>query len=183
VTDRTEAPTEVSAEHEIHGVTPEMIDWWWVNMEKGYPLWCPEEHKSLEWEVPPKTGDHVAAIQIVEESVGGGPIMKIRLSLQDPSSCPVPVDYDHLALWAPLDPDNKPMAYVIHQYKATEYGTLLRSTFHSVMQLPEDFGERFLKHNKDEISNFPKFLPQLYQMWRAVKDPEINRQCSLRVKK
>ena len=183
MTDQVEARTEVSAEHEIHGVTPEMIDWWWVNMEKGYHLWCPEEHKSLEWEVPPKPGDHVGAIQIDEQSMGGGPAMKVRLRFEDPAECPVPVNYDHLMVAAGIGPDNKPIGYVIHQYKATEYGTLIRSTFHSAMPLPEDFGERFLKHNKEENANFPKFLPQLYQMWQAVKDPEINRQCNLKVKK
>jgi len=183
MTDLVQKGTLVSAEHEIHGVKPEMIDWWWVNMEEGYPLWCPEEHKSFEWEVPPKPGNHVGAIQIAGESIGGGPMTKIRIRWQDPAECPVPVDYEHLLVGAAIDPDNKPMGYVIHQYKATDYGTLLRSTFHSVMPFPEDFGERFLKHNKDEIVNFPKFLPQLYQMWQAVKDPEINRQCSLRMKK
>jgi hypothetical protein len=59
----------------------------------------------------------------------------------------------------------------------------MRSTLHALIPVPEDLGERFLKHNKEENANFPKFLPQLYQMWQAVKDPKINRQSNFRVKK
>ena len=46
-------------DHVIPGVTAEMIDWWWVNMEKGYELWCPEEHKGFKWEVEPPPGGHI----------------------------------------------------------------------------------------------------------------------------
>ena len=35
--------------HEIPGVTPEMIDWFWDNMEKAYYLWAPDEHVSFVW--------------------------------------------------------------------------------------------------------------------------------------
>jgi hypothetical protein len=34
-------------------------------------------------------------------------------------------------------------------------------------------------HDRAEVSTFPRFLPDLYRLWQAVKDPEINRQCSL----
>ena len=53
---------DLVVDHELHGVTPEMIDWWWDNMEKGYPLWHPEDHISFVWEVAPATVGHVGAI-------------------------------------------------------------------------------------------------------------------------
>lgn len=28
-------------QHFLPGVEPEMLDWWWANMEKGYYLWLP----------------------------------------------------------------------------------------------------------------------------------------------
>jgi hypothetical protein len=40
-------------DHVIPGVTAGMIHWWWVNMEKGYELLCPDEHKGFKWEKKP----------------------------------------------------------------------------------------------------------------------------------
>ena len=39
--------THIDWKHE--GVTAEMIDWFWSNMEKGFILWHPEEHEPLVW--------------------------------------------------------------------------------------------------------------------------------------
>ena len=45
-------------DHELPGVTPEMLDWWWKNMvdPEYYKLWHPEDHISIEWEVPIQEG-------------------------------------------------------------------------------------------------------------------------------
>ena len=37
------------AQHFLPGVTAEMMDWWWANMEKGYYLWAPGSHKRFNW--------------------------------------------------------------------------------------------------------------------------------------
>jgi len=76
-------PDAVVEHDELVGVTPEMIDWWWVNMEKGYPLWEPNDHKSFVWEVPPPVGGYLGAIQIAEEKMGPMPPMKIRIRWDD----------------------------------------------------------------------------------------------------
>jgi hypothetical protein len=47
----------IVVDHIIPGVTAEMLDWWWVNMEKGYELWCPDEHKAFRWEIKPPPGE------------------------------------------------------------------------------------------------------------------------------
>jgi len=47
---------------QLDGVTPRMIDWFWSNMEKGFVLWHPEQHESLEWPVPPRHGDPLGAV-------------------------------------------------------------------------------------------------------------------------
>ena len=36
-------------QHFLPGVEPEMLDWWWANMEKGYYLWAPGSHKRFSW--------------------------------------------------------------------------------------------------------------------------------------
>jgi hypothetical protein len=38
--------------HELRGVTPEMIDWWWDNIDttERYRMWHPDSHLTFEWE-------------------------------------------------------------------------------------------------------------------------------------
>ena len=36
-------------QHFLPGVSPEMLDWFWANMEKGYYLWAPGSHKRFNW--------------------------------------------------------------------------------------------------------------------------------------
>ena len=176
-------PTDVVLESELHGVTPDMIDWWWVNIEKGYPLWEPEEHKSCVWEVPPGKDTHVGAIHIVEESLGFGPVMKMRLRFEDLNTCPIPIDMEHAILVAGLmPPDDKIIGYVLHQYESASYGTRIRSTSRLMLPLPPEANEGWKKHAGSEMKRFSQFLPEFYKLWQVVKDSEINRQCSLKRK-
>jgi hypothetical protein len=50
-------------EHELHGVTPAMINWWWDNMDNdSYRLWHPEDHLALEWQIlPGRVGEALCA--------------------------------------------------------------------------------------------------------------------------
>jgi len=75
----------IVVDHIIPGCTEEMLDWWWVNMEKGYELWCPDEHKGFKWEVPPPLGGHIGAVQIAKESIDYGPVMDLRIEWVDPN--------------------------------------------------------------------------------------------------
>ena len=78
-------PGWMVVDHIIPGCTEEMIDWWWVNMEKGYELWCPDEHKGFKWEVLPPPGGHIGAVQIAKESIDYGPVMDLRIEWVDPN--------------------------------------------------------------------------------------------------
>jgi succinate dehydrogenase/fumarate reductase flavoprotein subunit len=177
-------PTDVVVESELHGVTPEMLDWWWVNMEKGYPLWEPDEHKSFAWEVPPGRDTHIGAIQQVEESLGGSPMLKIRIRWDDPDTCPIPTHYEHVILATGImPPDDKVVGYVVHQYEAAPYGTKLKSTSRMLIPLPPGADEGWRRHATKEAERFPQFLPELYRLWQVVKDPNINRQASMKRKK
>ncbi|MBN2241725.1 MAG: FAD-binding protein, partial [Acidobacteria bacterium] len=177
---RTEtAPDAVVDHEELAGVTPEMIDWWWVNMEKGYPLWEPDDHKSFVWEVPPPLGGYLGAIQIAEEKMGPMPPMKIRIRWDDPDDCPIPRAYEHAIVASGIDPDGNVQAMILHEYEKSPRGTRMRSTMRFLGPVPAGLPEIWKKHDRAEVSTFPKFLPDLYRMWQAVKDPAINRQCSL----
>jgi len=154
-------------------------------MEKGYPLWEPNEHKSFTWEVPPGKDTHVGAIQVVEESLGGTPFLKLRLGYTDINKSPIPITYEHAILVTPLvPPDDKIIGYMLHEYEAASFGTKMRSTHRMMIPLPPEAAANGAKHLRSEAKRFSEFLPGLYKLWQAVKDPEINRQCSLkRIKK
>ena len=176
-------PDAVVDHGELEGVTPEMIDWWWVNMEKGYPLWEPNDHKSFVWEVPPPVGGYLGAIQIAEEKMGPMPVMKIRIRWDDPERCPIPRIYEHAIVASGIDSEGKVRAMILHEWEKSPRGTRMRSTMRFLGPVPADLPEIWKMHNRAEVSTFPKFLPDLYRLWQAVKDPTINRQCSLKLKK
>ncbi len=178
--DRTKAVLDAVVDHEeLVGVTPEMIDWWWVNMEKGYPLWEPNDHKSFVWEVPPPLGGYLGAIQIAEEKMGPMPPMKIRIRWDDPDSCPIPRSYEHAIVASGINSEGEVQAMILHEYEKSPRGTRMRSTMRFLGPVPPGLPEIWKKHDRAEVSTFPRFLPDLYRIWQVVKDPAINRQCSL----
>jgi hypothetical protein len=198
-------------DHVIPGVTPEMLDWWWVNMEKGYELWCPDEHKGFTWEVKPPLNGHIGAVQIAKESIDYGPVMDIRIEWVDPNlGTQEQKDfwtYEHL-LTAGGGPPGVPKGGVLsHQWEAIPGGCKMRSCMHGIPGGPpagarqgpppgpppggmpphpsgkKPTGGGWSAHNVSEASTFKNFLPALWGIWQAVSDPAINRQASMRIKK
>lgn len=195
-------------DHIIPGVTPEMIDWWWVNMEKGYELWCPDEHKGFKWEIKPPMNGHIGAVQIATESIDYGPVMDLCIEWVDPNiGTPEQKDfwtYEHLltAGTTGAQPGTKPRIMLSHQWEAIPGGCKMRSCMHGApepspssgpiqpqsgsFQHPsgkKPTGGGWQVHNIAEVSTFKAFLPALWGIWQAVPDPTINRQCSLKIKK
>jgi hypothetical protein len=174
-------------DHLIPGVTEEMLDWWWVNMEKGYELWCPDEHKGFRWEVKPPLNGHVGAVQIATESIDHGPVMDLRIEWVDPDlGTPAHKDfwtYTHLltAGASAGSGDLPPWVVLSHQYEATPDGCRMRSCMHTPPGIPPVPG--WPAHNVAEVSTFKDFLPALWRLWQAVSDPAINRRSSFLVRK
>ncbi len=173
------------SEHELPGVTPDMMDWWFDNMDKGYFLWHPNDHKSFEWAVPPGKVGHVGAILTPGQGRPGGPITKGRSRREDVSFVPAEmIIYDHVEVNTNIDANNKNTGgYIVHQYEATDYGTRLRSI--SVRRavpgarVEADPG----KHLREEMQRAPQFIPDLYKLWQVVTDREVNPHFCLKVKK
>ncbi len=92
-------------EHELHGVTPEMLDWWWDNMDNdSYKLWNPKDHIALEWQIPPRQMGHIGAIHMACESISDIPPQILRIRWQDPSARSLP-PFTVMSMWAvPLLP-------------------------------------------------------------------------------
>jgi hypothetical protein len=197
----------IVVDHIVPGVTAEMIDWWWVNMEKGYELWCPDEHKGFEWKVKPPLGGHIGAVQIATESIDYGPVMPIRIEWVDPNLGTEEQKafwtYEHLLTAAgPTDPKSGKMSVVLsHQWEAIPGGCKMRSCMHGIPGGPpgggpppgftpqphpsgkNPTGGGWRTHNIAEVSTFKAFLTALWGIWQAVSDPAINRKASLKIKK
>ena len=177
-------------EHEIHGVTVEMIDWWWDNMEKGYVLWHPTEHKNFYWEVAPGDAGHVGAVQVADQDSNkqGG----ARGKWLDVSVFPFPIDYDHCLVLEGFNSDKDNQDLCVHMYSATDYGckhrflTIMRGP--RAKQVKEMINRRknsseTRSHPTVEAERWPEFLPELYRLWSVVRDPRINPHPNLKIKK
>jgi hypothetical protein len=154
---------DLVVDHELRGVTPKMLDWWWAHIgtTERYKLWHPKDHKSFKWEVSPKKGD-VGAIHLVLEVIGGTPTT-LRIRQEDPSSVPIRTSYSHVVASSTLGSDGKPMSWLVHEYEEMQNGTRMRSTFRLPAGVPQWFIEGLRKHCQEEMANLPKFLPELYE--------------------
>ena len=153
-------------EHELRGVTPEMLDWWWDNIDnESYKKWHPEEHHTFEWQIPASKVGHVGAIHMACEGIGNMPAHILRIRWEDKSAAPFSPTYGHLNVGSPLGPgpEDNPMGCVVHEYEATSYGTRMRSTFTLSALVPQVFLDELRKHNIAEMGHLHEFLPQLYK--------------------
>lgn len=153
-------------EHELKGVKPEMIDWWWDNMDNDtYRLWYPGEHLALEWQIPPGKVGHVGAIHMACEKIGAdGPAHILRIRWEAPESAPIPISYSHVNVGSTLGPgpEDIPLACLVREYEETPFGTRMRSTFTLPAIIPPQFLDSLREHNIGEMGQFPVFLPDLY---------------------
>jgi len=152
-------------EHELGGVKPEMIDWWWGNIDstERYRLWHPQDHLFFEWEVPPTRGKHLGSIHVVVEKFGDTPPTRIRIRSEDPASVPVPTTRSHVFAGSVVDREGKPLLWIVHEYEEAPYGTKMRSTFRLPAKMPSFILEALRRHNREEMEKFTRFLPELYR--------------------
>lgn len=152
---------KIIANHEIAGVTPEMIDWWWdhIDTTTRYQLWHSRDHLSFEWLVPPTNG-HVGAVQRIVESFGAVSAPPIEIRWEDASGAVA--EYKHVLL-ASSTMGGVPAADLMHEYEEASFGTRMRSHFHFPPGAPEELITALYQHNREEMQNFSTFLPDLYR--------------------
>jgi len=154
---------DIVIDHELPGVTPEMLDWWWMNMgsTENYCLWHPRDHISARWEVSPGT-DPLGPIQVACEKIGGIPIT-LRIRITDTMQVFADRIYSHASGGCTLDSRDNPIGWGMHEYESMPDGGLrMRSTFRVPARTPKVFRAGIRKHNRVEMARFPVFLPQLY---------------------
>lgn len=167
------------------GVTARMIDWFWMNMEKGFLLWHPEQHEPLEWPVPPRHGDPLGAIHNAPQTWNDGRRQNLYIRferLEDvPESIRDVITYDHVIIVAGLGFDEEalrkpdPLGYRVHQWQASDQGVVGRSSGIGTRrkETVED-GKVWALHCAEEIGNWGAFLPDLYRLYRVVTDTKRN---------
>ncbi len=153
---------EVIVNHELHDVTPEMIDWWWDHMgpTERYKLWHPTDHVSFEWLVFPATNGHVGALQRLKEFLNGIPATPATIEVRWEDTREANAEYDHVLL---ATFRGEAQGDLMHEYQAAPFGTRMRSHFHLAPQTPDEIISALCEHNKQEMQNFTTFLPDLYR--------------------
>ena len=135
----------------LPGVTAEMMDWFWANMEKCYYLWAPGSHKSFRWiKAPWKYGFVHSVHEIVEPQ---GPVMmRIEISRLDP------------AKWYPF---SECLDHVICEGVVNSKGELNDSTIHMWQDVPGGCVHISTSIRNTRISELPDCIKRLEEKMKA----------------
>jgi hypothetical protein len=166
-------------------VTARMIDWFWSNMEKGFILWHPEQHEPLLWPVPVVHGNPLGAIHNAPQTWDDGRRQNIFIRFERFEDVPDHIRdvivHEHVVICAGLGMDEEsmrkpdPMGYRIHQWSATDYGVVGKSSgIGTRRKETKEDGVVWAKHCGQEVGNWGVFLPRLYDLYKVVTDPKRN---------
>jgi hypothetical protein len=184
--------THLDWRHE--GITPRMIDWFWNNLEKGFLLWHPREHQPLRWAVPVEPGNPVGAVHLAPQTWSDGTFRNLYIRFEDPATLAPAIQerivHEHCIVAAGLGfgPESldvpEPMGYRVHQWQKTDFGVVGRSSaIPRTRPESREEGLVWARHCAEEIGNWGRFLPQLYDLYRVVDDPRLNPYADLTVER
>lgn len=165
---------KVVVDQEIKNLTPDMVNWWWdnINTTSRYKRWHPTAHVSFEWLEPPHQPNSlkysVGAVQLVSEYIGPYK-SNLLITWLDPEDIADQVEYDH---WVYAKTDLKELRGILpqkmfHQYRLNDEGDgiLMRSTFTVPaffdFIMPK-FTQRLAEHAQQEMQFLSYFLPGFY---------------------
>ena len=191
-------------QHFLPGLTAQMLDWFWANMEKGYYLWAPGSHKRFSWVKSPAEVGMDQSIHMIAESCakgapvfGGEGVQIHRLSLD--TFFPFTDCLSHVICEGVFNDKDELVDSTVYMWEDT-VGGINHITFTVVntkCSEPPAFIKKMLADNPDieivpnyetdhddyEASQWPVFLPTLYNLWKNHPDPSQNVQCCLQVEK
>lgn len=191
----------VQRQHFVPGVTSEMLDWWWANMEKGYYLWAPGSHKRFNWVREPWKYGFERSAHIMSESVGkglpvfgGNGVLIERLPL---SWFPFTTHLDHVICEGIFNNKGEFVDSTVHMWQDVPGGCIHidAAVANPGISEPPNFVLEMLAedpnaclvppastdHGEYEAARWPVFLPTLYGLWKGHPDPTQNVLCDLRV--
>ena len=180
----------------LEGVTADMIDWHWANLEKTFFLWHPGQHMEFRWELAPTQAAFLGAVhaapQVRKDGTRREPIIRYEDVAGLREDIQALVVYDHVCVVAGLDLSGEKdvrkapiKGYRVHQWSASDAGVTGRSSAVNphVTDLEAELreGKLWAAHAAEECGNWAVFLPALYKLWRAVPESPINLNKNLRV--
>ena len=189
-------------QHFLPGVTAEMLDWFWANMEKCYYLWAPGSHKRFSWvRTPVEYGMEGSAHMIAEScepglAVFGGEGVTIeRLPLTE--FYPFKTCLSHCICEGVFNEKRELVDSTVHMWEDAPGGLnhITATVSNSRCTMPPAFVIEALEadpnaklvpnwatdHEDFEASQWPIFLPKLYELWRDHPDPSQSVRCDLSV--
>ncbi|WP_238917410.1 glycogen debranching protein [Clostridium sp. YIM B02555] len=185
-------------QHFIPGVTAEMLDWFWANMEKCYYLWAPGAHKRFSWVRSPVEYGFINSKHMISEAmVPGKPVFGgngVVINRFDLNWFPFTTALEHVIVEGILNDKNEIVDINIHMWENVEGGIIhvTSAAINTRISEPPSFIKDSLDsmptnedraiHAEYEAAMWPVFLPKLYDLWRDHPDLSQNVQCDLRVK-
>lgn len=187
-------------QHFLPGVNAEMMDWFWANMEKCYYLWAPGSHKRFSWVREPWKYGMMNSAHIISEVVepglpvfGGNGVEITRLSLEE--HFPFTTCLKHVICEGVFNGKGEWIDATVHMWEDTKGGLfhITATVQNTAATAPPDFILEMLAENPDvkivpnyatehedyEASQWPVFLPKIYELWKNHPDPTQNVQCCL----
>ncbi len=187
-------------QHFLPGVTAAMLDWFWANMEKGYYLWAPGSHKKFAWVQPPALYGFEQSIHMIAESVsegtpvfGGEGVVINRLPLSE--FFPFKTCLKHVLCEGIFNDLGEFVDSTVHMWEDCPGGIyhITATVANPNCSMPPSFILDLLKedpnyrptpnwatdHEDYEASQWPIFLPTLYELWKNHPDPSQNVPCNL----
>ncbi len=184
-------------QHFLEGVTSEMMDWWWANMEKGYYLWAPGSHKRFSWVKSPSEVGFLASSHMISEVMGPGkPVFGgdgVHIHRLDLSWYPFVDSLEHVIVEGVFNAKGEFCDCTVHMWQDVPGGVdhIYASVVNTQATMPPEFvmacpeanptDEDRNIHSEYESSRWPVFLPTLFRLWQGHPDPSQNVHCDLTV--
>lgn len=182
----------------LNGVTTDMIDWHWSNMEKTFILWHPQDHRGFRWYIQPTKDKFFGCVHLTlqgpprpDESLDkmdfGLVYYDVATLLKEMADV---IIYDHVCLVGDtlLTQLEGPVgSYRIHRWQSSDNGVVGKSSAITPVikdiAKEKEMGLRWTKHAIGEVGNWEVFLSDIYRRWQVVANPNLNVFHSLKVEK
>jgi len=172
------ATMTVRAVDHLDGITPEMIEWWFTNMDAElYFQFHPCDHKKFAWTRDKTPETHVGATHLTYHQYGGGDkVLRSEITFMPPAEFFDETLYEKhdvgMALFAVVHmvdendvPDPQEAGRFVHVAINREYGTELRSCWWLNVHAQSDkelMSVGRLRHVHEEFGYLQGFLRSLY---------------------
>lgn len=182
---------------DMPGVSPQMWDFWfgWHGCSNArYQLWHPQAHRSAHWADGKKDHGYIGRTSVIAEYIGNS-LEKAHISFISPtalgfSEADIAKPNDCLFICARIGYARLPLnfGWLLHQVRATEQGSEMRSRFfiggqhiafrsgHLLAKLGSDITRKLarpsqqraadlLTHCSEEMNHLAAILPEIYRTY------------------